>query len=260
MGDSWGWDGTTFWPSIMSAWSKVFLGWVTPTVITSEGEYTIARSIDNEAVYKITEGFPSSSQYLLIENRQAVEDESSNPGSGLLIWMIDERADQNNTGYPGQTDNGIDWPANGNHYMISLLQADGAFGLEKRDGNGGDSGNGGNYYESSVTGVGPSVTYTSGPFPNTDAMQLQGSGGDPTRTDVSIYDISASGDEMTFKVSFKLAGTTFSPTPAPTVFSADGVVVCDFYETVNTDAATKNTVDCPFVACVGAVLQIRDAR
>ncbi len=84
-------------------------------------------------------------EYLLIENRQPVRRftdiantelepgfEVGMPYGGLAIWHIDEAAAVNtNEGYPGQTSSsGYEWPWNGNHLGVALLQADGNFDLE----------------------------------------------------------------------------------------------------------------------------------
>ena len=85
-------------------------------------------------------------EYLLIENRQPVKafTDSSNSGlepgfevglpyGGLAIWHVDKFASVNNIeGFPGQqSSTGFEWPWNGYHYGVALLQADGNFDLEK---------------------------------------------------------------------------------------------------------------------------------
>ena len=66
MSQSWGFDGTGMYPPYLSAWSKVSVGWVTPTVIEEDGTYQIAASHDSNAAYRIDPGFPNG-EYLLIE-------------------------------------------------------------------------------------------------------------------------------------------------------------------------------------------------
>ncbi len=87
------WIMSGYWPSSLSAWSRVFLGWVTPSEVT-DGTFTLAY---NDSVLKIP---LNSSEYLLIENRQRDPDGDNMcgihehdfglAGSGILIWHIDE--------------------------------------------------------------------------------------------------------------------------------------------------------------------------
>ncbi len=135
MANSWGVDGTQQHPPHFSAWSKIFLGWVTPTVLTAAGTYTANQVETHAQIYKVTQGYPSG-EYLLIENRQPVGFENNLPQGGLAVWHVDEdKSGNNQEGFPGQTG----WPANGNHYQIALLAADGNYDLEN-DNNGGDAG------------------------------------------------------------------------------------------------------------------------
>ena len=112
---------------------------------------------------------------------------------GLAVWHIDENAigvaDYGSgtvEGHPGQDG----WPENGKHYWVALLQADGNYDLENGYGRG-DSGD--LFHSAGVNYLGPSVD-SDGPYPNTDTYQ----NGDVARTGVTIRDISASGDVMTF--------------------------------------------------------------
>lgn len=104
MANSWGFTGNQMYPPHLSAWSKVFLNFVQPTLITASGDYTVLASETNPSVYKITAGFPAG-EYLLIENRAAVGFDAQIPGAGgLAIYHIDESAaDWYTQGWPAQT-------------------------------------------------------------------------------------------------------------------------------------------------------------
>ncbi|MCI0479856.1 M6 family metalloprotease domain-containing protein, partial [Candidatus Uhrbacteria bacterium] len=98
-------------PAHMSAWCKADLGWVTPTVITGTGSYSIATAATTAQSYKLRGPFPTT-QYFLVENRQGVGFDSGLPGTqrGLLIWHVDETMSNNND----QT-----------HYLVDLEEASG---------------------------------------------------------------------------------------------------------------------------------------
>ena len=136
MANSWGWDGTQLQPPPFSAWCRIYLGWSFGFPLTNSGTYSIAQSATSSGVYKISANFPAN-EYLLIENRQPVGSDTNNFSGGLAIWHIDENVGGNTQeGFPGQPG----WPANGNHYKVALLQADGYYELEKNinNGNSGD--------------------------------------------------------------------------------------------------------------------------
>ncbi|CAN5508622.1 hypothetical protein BH10PLA2_BH10PLA2_10650 [soil metagenome] len=199
MANSWGFDGSQYYPPHFSAWSKIQLGWATPTPITSPGTYTAPASATSPTIFKITAGYPTG-EYLLIENRQPVGFDVKIPAGtggvqgGLAIWHIDERKPTNTEpGYPGQPG----YPANNRHYKVALLQADGRYDLEK-DANRGD---GDDVYRA---GFKTEVSHST--VPNTDAYQ----NGTVINTHNTISSISASGPTITFKYS------TASPAPTQT--------------------------------------------
>lgn len=82
-----------FWPSGPGAFTREFLGW-TEVVEVFQGSFSISPS---DTVYRVP---LSDTEYLLIENRQrdpdgdgmcgAHERDFGLPGSGILIWRIDE--------------------------------------------------------------------------------------------------------------------------------------------------------------------------
>jgi M6 family metalloprotease-like protein len=199
MANSWGFDGQQLCPPHFSPWSKINLGWYSPTVISQPGQYTINQAEFNPEVFRINTGF-TSGEYLLIENRQAAGIECAVPQGGVAIWHIDDTTGYNTQGYPGQ----IGWPGNGNHYRVALLQADGNYNLEKGN-NRGDAGD--MHHAAGVDAIGPGP----GNHPNTDTYK----NGTIAQTGITISDISASAASMTF--CFNGCGSVL---PAPSGLSA----------------------------------------
>ena len=171
----------------MSSCIKDRTGWISPTTIEYDGTYTVRPLNDYGDVYKITKGYATDTEYLLIEYRANVGYDSALPGSGLLIYHIDRNLpQQDRAGFPSQSG----WPQNGNHYVCALLQADGKYDLEQ----GFNNGDGGDYFVPGMTlGPGPMV------HPNTDSYQ----NGNIVSTEITISDISFSSglDSMTFRIS-----------------------------------------------------------
>lgn len=184
MANSWGFDGSQLYPPHFSAWSKIQLGWVIPTTIDSDGDYSLAEVETNPEIFRIDQGFPAG-EYLLIENRQPTGFDSLIPQGGLAIWHIDDNtATPYMEGFPGQAG----WPSNGNHYRVALLQADGNYSLEE----GANTGDLGDLFH--ATGVDTIDPGSFGSHPNTDAYQ----GGTILNTGHSINTISAAGSSMSF--------------------------------------------------------------
>ncbi|MCK4807882.1 MAG: M6 family metalloprotease domain-containing protein, partial [Candidatus Aegiribacteria sp.] len=87
------WLMSGYWPASLSAWSRIYLGWDMPSEV-SDGTFALAC---NDSILKIP---LNSSEYLLVENRQRDpngdgmcgihEHDFGLPGSGILIWHIDE--------------------------------------------------------------------------------------------------------------------------------------------------------------------------
>jgi len=182
MANSWDFSGSQLCPPHFSPWSKKQLGWITPTVISQPGQYSIGQSETTDDYVMISAGY-ASNEYLMIENRQRAGFDCSLPQGGLAIWHIDDQAGYNTEGYPGSGR----WPEDGKHYRVALLQADGNFNLEKGN-NRGDAGD--VHHAAGVDAIAP------GPYgyPNTDGYQS----GRITNTGHTIYNISSSGSVMTF--------------------------------------------------------------
>ncbi|WP_281887729.1 M6 family metalloprotease domain-containing protein [Paenibacillus sp. YYML68] len=81
-------------PGHLDAWSKVKLGFVTPTVVNATNNYTVQGILNNYNVLKIP---LKDNTYFLVENRQKVGYDASLPtnSGGIAIWHLDES--MNNT-------------------------------------------------------------------------------------------------------------------------------------------------------------------
>jgi len=81
-------------PSHPSGWCKAKLGWISPTIVTY-GTGITAMQIEtyrSESLYQLA---ITSTEYFLIENRQKTGYDGYLPGSGMLIWHIDNSKDSN---------------------------------------------------------------------------------------------------------------------------------------------------------------------
>jgi len=93
---SWGSpDGSS--PAWPDAWMRTQMGFVTATVIPNNvGGRSIPQAYGNpppaETVLKLDSAVLGAQEYFLIENRQQVSGSYDEylPGSGLLIWHVDE--------------------------------------------------------------------------------------------------------------------------------------------------------------------------
>ncbi len=116
-------DGSS--PTHPCAWSKVQMGFVTPTNVTSNtSSVSISNVEQNPTIYRLWNSGASSTEYFLVENRQKLGYDSYIPGDGLLIWHIDESQNSNdNQWFPGENPS--------SHYLVALEQADGLFEIEQ---------------------------------------------------------------------------------------------------------------------------------
>ncbi len=109
------WNGGGKYPSELSAWSKFKLGWVTPVDVQGPLHNISLDQVETGGpVYRLRIGDPqNSNEYFLLENRQQVGFDQKLPGSGLLIWHVDEARTSN-------TDD--------THRLVDLEEADEATG------------------------------------------------------------------------------------------------------------------------------------
>lgn len=114
-------------PAHPDAWCLARLGYVTPTVVSSNTSGASIPAIENSpTAYKLwTSGSPLN-EYFLVANRQKSGYDSALPYDGLLIWHVDENiADygaNDDEWYPGHTSYG--------HFKVAVEQADGLWELE----------------------------------------------------------------------------------------------------------------------------------
>jgi immune inhibitor A len=177
-------------PALPDAWSHIQMGFVTPTVVTASVTAQTCLAIEStpQALALWRDGNVGP-EYFLVENRQRIGYDSYLPGSGLLVYHIDQSiATQNDDEwFPGQMA--------GNHYLVALEQADGNYQLE-RNSNSGDSGD-------PFPGSTDNHSFVFGAKPGSMDYAFQASG-------VGIQNVSASGAVMTadFMVNANDAGLT----------------------------------------------------
>jgi len=169
---SWGGGGDR--PVHPSAWCKANQGWVSVINETENHQITLADVKSCFQTHRLWKnGDNTSKEYFLIENRQLTGLDESMPGSGLLVWHIDDAVDGNTN----------EW-----HPKVGLLQADGYQQLESKSsyGDWGDP----------FPGIGNNTTLNSTSGPNSKAY----SGDD---TFVSITHIPTSSESMTVDITVK---------------------------------------------------------
>jgi immune inhibitor A len=149
-------------PSMLGAWCRKELGWLTPAVVNSDTAGLAAKRIyDNQTAFKVWVN-NSNSEYFLIENRQQTGWDTYLPGNGLLIWHINETA-------TGNTRDA--------YRLVDLEEWD----------NNNNAANSNDAWRNNATGLTPTSS------PNTNDYSGK-------KTDIRIYNISVSGATMYFDV------------------------------------------------------------
>jgi len=151
-------------PVNLGPWAKETVEWQTCQEITRSGEYTIEPAAFVDNCYKIILNDLNTKfqEYILLENRQQLSFDINFWEPGLVMYHIDDAAqDQMRVGYPGIN---ADWPESGNHYRVSVIQADGQYDLERSN----NSGEKGDIWQPGDR-LGPNSDGQT--FPNTDSYQ-----------------------------------------------------------------------------------------
>ncbi|RKX23883.1 MAG: hypothetical protein DRP45_09440 [Candidatus Zixiibacteriota bacterium] len=156
------WNGTLGdSPAHPSAWSRIQLGFANYTNVTHNATQQAISSVNNNGpIYRLWSSGAASDEHFLVENRQQTGYDSGLPGSGLLIWHIDDNKSGNTQEwYPGM--------AGANHYLVALEQADGLFQLETTTNNVGGS-------SDPFPGSGSVTSFSSSSTPDSDAYTSGG--------------------------------------------------------------------------------------
>ena len=165
------WNGGGDTPAHPSAWCKAQQGWADVVTVTADGPLELPDVKQSRKVHRLWTGGAAGTEYFLVENRQQSGFDAMLPGAGLLVWHVDEAQ-------PDNTDE--------NHYLVGLLQADGANDLEHAV----NRGDGGDCYPGYDDARSVDATTT----PSTLSYAGLDSG-------VRLHDISDPGDTMTVTVS-----------------------------------------------------------
>jgi immune inhibitor A len=110
------WNAFGLRPSHLDAWSKIKVGFATPVVPTTNVEDVSFPPVELEPViYKLWDSGTGDWEYFLAERREKVGFDDYLPGTGLLIYHVDETVGNNDRAF---------------HYKVALEQADGQWNLE----------------------------------------------------------------------------------------------------------------------------------
>jgi M6 family metalloprotease-like protein len=184
-------------PPHMDAWCKFKMGWLQPVVSTTNARgVSIPTSSRQPFALRLWTRGQGGNEYFLVENRQKVGFDAKLPGSGLLIYHIDDAV---------QSENKNEWipptRINSGHYQVAIEQADGLFQLEKKDG----SSDIGDLFGNIEGGT------TRREFSDTTRPSSRSYANQPTL--VALRNISNSAATMTADVSVTTDGASPSPTP-----------------------------------------------
>ncbi len=177
-------------PSWPDAYCHAQMGYLSVTNIPANTAGVQIHAVENTSeAYRLWTDGAAGNQYFLVENRQQTGSDAYLPGSGLLVYHVDESvtSQNDNEWYPGHTGSG--------HYFVALAQADGNFELD-RGFNRGDAGD-------PFPGSANAVNYTFGTTPDTRDY----SGGN---TNIRVRNISSSAAVMTADMEVSFSGTALT--------------------------------------------------
>ena len=161
-------------PCHPSAWCKSTQGWVDVVTEKTNRSIKLADVKESRTVHRLWTNGAGGHEYFLIENRQKQKYDAALPGSGLLVWHVDENVKTN---------------TNESHYKVALMQADGKNQLAAL-GNRGDDGD-------PFPGSTANRNFTAFTSPNSRSYQAN------SETQVSITNISDSAPTMDMDVTVR---------------------------------------------------------
>jgi M6 family metalloprotease domain len=133
-------DGMGEVPVEFDAWSKSFLGWITPEVVPNGTSAEEIPKIEGTGGKVLKLNTPESDEYFLIENRQKTSYDQYMDGSGLLIWHIDSAiADPNSIYWQRYNTVNSSGDYSPPHHGVYVVEADGGNELDSAR-NTGDAG------------------------------------------------------------------------------------------------------------------------
>lgn len=194
-------------PVHMDAWSKYYLGFVKPTVITKNATITLNPVTTAPDIFKVVVPGSNGREYFLLENRQQ---DGFDKGllingdlHGLVVYHIIDDLLLQNFNRPNEAANPTpnhrtnkyqDKETGASHYAISVLQADGLYNLETgaNDGDGSDTFPGKN---------GVKNLLSNGKQVNTNSLKMWQSG--TNDTGISIINIVEKAGVITCDIIFK---------------------------------------------------------
>ncbi len=195
---------------------NIISGWNTPMSLNQYDAGTTFEAVadKNGNSYSYKWSGNNSKEYYLIENIQKKGRYADSPDAGLAIWHVDEGGDNSkNDMTPGS------------HYLVSLVQADGKFDLE-RNKNSGDS--------RDLFRGGYKDSFTASTTPNSKWWNQSASG-------LEISQISQSADEMTFIQS--AGGVTPTPTPELTNIAGQAAASASYVSDWENISALNDGID-----------------
>lgn len=177
-------------PAHFDPWCRIELGFVEESTLTQDVDQLNIPSVESGAyVFRLNIDGENGDEYFLVENRQKTGYDSYLPGSGLLIWHIDEtESDNDHRWFPGYTSNG--------NYMVALEQADGNFDIEQKA----DRGDAGDPFPGSIN----NTLFSPLSSPSSNSY-------DDENTGIAISNVSPSASNMTADVQVSLSSGSEDP-------------------------------------------------
>lgn len=193
-------------PTHLDAWSKMRLGFVTPTVVSNAQTAALPNVEKNPTVYQMDVPNSAGKEYFLLENRQNIGFDQSlgrYGAHGLAVYHVDEMVFGRNYWFPNEAENWKEFRSEGwkkvwtgeTHYAISLIQADDSWNLE----HGTNVADSGDLYPGSL-GI---TSLDSSTKPNTSTYYFwKGTSPKFGYSGVTITNIQEAGGVITAKLSF----------------------------------------------------------